>query len=291
MDLPRPNAPQMPKKSVRAIFRGDDRYTFVRAVYEPGGTFGPHWQRAYQLVVLLEGSAEVEIDGRPLPLSKGEGILMQPGWRVMYHFDRERRSIHTGCQIVPGAFDRGERRTLTGITGVHPIPAAVHVLIGEGLASPAAPGDHLHAAMALIAKACLLRYASQVLEAASAGPPPHPALRRALELLEGDPTAFRTASELALRCGISDSRLRQLFQESERGSPSLMLWRLKAEQAVRMIRSTGLTLGEIAIQSGFANPFHLSRRVKQITGMSPRELRRIESGKARTVPGTRAFSR
>ena len=271
-----PQAAVKPKDGVRAVFRGDNTYTFVRAVYEPGGSYGPQRQRAYQLVVMLRGDAKVEVDGRSLVLREGEGILMQPGWRVLYLFNRDQRSIHTGCELEPMMLDKGERRLLAGVRGVYWIPAVVHILINEGLASPASAGNQFHKAMALMARACLLRFAAHVLELPGSGSPPHPSLRRALGLMEEDPSIYRTAGDLAGPCGISVSRLRQLFHEAERESPSAMLWRLKTEQAVRMLRSTGLTLGEIAAQCGFANPFHLSRSVKNLTGQPPRELRRLE---------------
>lgn len=201
---------------------------------------------------------------------------MQPGWQVFYQFDEEERTIHTGCQLERACLTGNERRLLAEVRGIHPVPAAVHILIGEGLASPITAGTQLYAAMALMAKACLLRFAANVFESPGSGHPLHPALRRALQILEADPAVLNTAGDLAGRCGISVSRLRQLFRESGRGSPSVILWRIKTEHAVRMIRSTGLTLGEIAVQSGFANAFHLSRSVKKLTGVSPRELRHIE---------------
>jgi AraC-like DNA-binding protein len=101
-------------------------------------------------------------------------------------------------------------------------------------------------------------------------------LQRARQVLETVPFELKTAGELAARAGVSVSRLRQLYREQGGESPSAVLWRIKAEHAVRMIRFTGLNLGEIAVQTGFANPFHLSRSVKKLTGLSPRELRRVE---------------
>lgn len=262
--------------AVRAVFRGDDSYTFVRAIYEPGGSFGPHWQRAYQLVVMLQGEAHVQVQRESVVLRKGEGILMQPGWRVFYRFSREQRSIHTGCQLETSCLSKGERLLLAGVRGVHPVPAAVHTLIGEGLASPVTAGRNFFAATVLIAKACILRFAAHVLESPGSGHPLHPAMGRAMEILEHEPVELHTAGDLAERCGISVSRLRQLFREAGKGSPSALLWQIKTAHAVRMIRSTGLTLGEIADQSGFANAFHLSRSVRKLTGHPPRELRRLE---------------
>ncbi|MFZ4683855.1 MAG: helix-turn-helix domain-containing protein [Terrimicrobiaceae bacterium] len=262
--------------SVRAVFRGDERCTFVRAIYEPGGSYGPHRQRAHQLVVMLQGEAVVQMQRGSIVLREGEGILAQPGWRVFYQFSREQQSIHTGCQVEGSCLSKSERLLLAGVRGVHPVPAAVHTLIGEGLASPATGGKHFFAAMVLLAKACLLRFAAHVLESPGSGSPLHPALGRALEVLQREPVELHTAGELAERCGVSVSRLRQLFREAGKDSPSALLWQIKTGLAVRMIRSTGLTLGEIADQSGFANPFHLSRSVKKLTGLPPRELRRVE---------------
>jgi transcriptional regulator GlxA family with amidase domain len=53
-----------------------------------------------------------------------------------------------------------------------------------------------------------------------------------------------------------------------------MIWRLKTDHAVQLIRATGLTLAEIADQCGFSNAFHLSRCVKERTGTAPRDLRK-----------------
>ena len=70
--------------------------------------------------------------------------------------------------------------------------------------------------------------------------------------------------------------LRSLFRRHGSESPSRMIWRLKVEHAIQLLRSTGLTLGEVAAHCGYANPFHLSRAVKKHTGYSPRDMRRHE---------------
>ena len=56
-----------------------------------------------------------------------------------------------------------------------------------------------------------------------------------------------------------------------RCSESIYLAEMVSLFPVRVFGSTS-----IATQSGFANPFHLSRRVKKLTGLPPRELRRID---------------
>ena len=131
--------------------------------------------------------------------------------------------------------------------------------------------------MLALARSCLLRFAADArLDRREASPPLHPALERALEIAATAYAELHSAEDLAQRVGISVTQLRSLCRNSGRESPTDMIWRLKAEHAIQMIRSTGLTLGEIADSCGYANPFHLSRSVKQYTGNSPRQLRREE---------------
>ena len=273
-----PRDPGKPESNqvVRADFRGDERYYFVRASYAPGGSYGTRRQRGYQLVAMLQGHAHIQIEAETVTLRQGQGILVQPGWRLLYLFSKDQTSIHTGCQVEPAAFASPERRLLSGVRGAHSLPAAIHTLIGEGLAAPPVVSHCFHSAQLLMAKACLLRFAAHVMGEPGTASPPHAAYQRSRHLLETVPFELKTADELATRSGVSVSRLRQLFREQGSESPSVLLWRIKAEHAVRMVRFTGLSLGEIAAQTGFANPFHLSRSIKKLTGLPPREIRSIE---------------
>ncbi len=275
-----PTSRSKPSDASQAIFRGGDHYGFIRAAYPPGGSYGTNRQQLYQLVVMLQGDARIWVREETLLLGTGEALLVHPGWPILYRFADRRASLHTSCQMAPSALSPVERRILSQTLGVHRVPAFVHALINEGLAAPLVTGPTFHTAQEFLARACLLRFAAHVAESLAADLPPHPALNRATQLLENTPADIHSALQLAERCGISVSRLRQLHQAAGMESPSVRLWRIKTEHAVRMIRATGLTLGEIAEQSGFANPFHLSRNVKKLTGYPPRELRRKEWGEA-----------
>jgi transcriptional regulator GlxA family with amidase domain len=75
--------------------------------------------------------------------------------------------------------------------------------------------------------------------------------------------------------------MRKLFQDEQGESSTAMIWRLKTDQAVQLIHATGLTLAEVTEQRGFSNAFHLSRCVKDRTGIAPRELRKTEQATER----------
>ncbi|MDX6766530.1 MAG: helix-turn-helix domain-containing protein [Candidatus Methylacidiphilales bacterium] len=253
--------------------RSDKISRFVRAVYPPGGVYGPHFHDSYILVVVIEGSLRLEIADHVRKVSAGEATLTRPGLTATYRFAVDQRTVHTACQVMPAALSRPERKLLNELSGVFPVSAGVHALIELALAVPQA-GDLFQAAAQHIGRACLLHYAGDGEAHRRAPQPLHPAVIRALDLLRSEAASITSAAQLASRSGLSASRLRQLFRAAGFASPSEALWRARTDHAIRLLQQTDLTLAEIAAQSGFADPFHLSRVVKKATRYSPRDLRR-----------------
>lgn len=258
-----------------------ERYTFGKATYLPNGSCGPRVQDRFQLVVLLKGRLKLNADGRLYELEPGDAILEHPGEKEFFRFSPTENSVHSWCELRDRELTRAERRLLRATRGVLQAPSAIHVLIEEGLALR----DHtgVDDAMAALARACLLRFAqhAQSLRPAEDETPPHPAYVRARDAAASNYAQLRSADDLARQAGVSAAQLRTLFRQNGSESPSRMIWRLKVEHAIQLLRSTGLTLGEVAVECGYANPFHLSRAVKKHTGYAPRELRRLEWRKAR----------
>lgn len=96
----------------------------------------------------------------------------------------------------------------------------------------------------------------------------HPAVRKALDLLEGSGSATPRLAALAARVGLSGTRLTHLFS-AQVGLPlrRYVLWlRLKraAEAAIG-----GASLTEAAHAAGFADGAHLSRTFRAMFGTSP----------------------
>jgi AraC-like DNA-binding protein/quercetin dioxygenase-like cupin family protein len=255
---------------------GNKDYLFGRAVYLPDGRYGPRIQRAFQLVVLTQGNLRVTVDKISHELAPGEAILQHPGSREFYRFSPNTESIHTWCEVSPSLLSPADRRRLLRTRGVHSAPSSIHLLIEEGLSVQNNNSAALHDAMATLARACLLRFAANSLDHRTIAVPLHPALQRAFDIAATHFSELHSAEDLARRVGISTSRLRILFRNFREESPSAMIWRFKVEHAIQLIRSTGLTLGEIAEDCGYSNPFHLSRSVRRHIGYSPRRLRQTE---------------
>jgi AraC-like DNA-binding protein len=263
----------------RARICGDDKnYLFGKAVYLRGGRFGPRIQSVFQLVVMIQGGLRVTLGGVANDLGPGDAILLIPGTPEIYRFAPDIESVHTWCQISPVLLSPVDLRRLRRVRGIHQAPSSIHLLIEEGLAVQDHASAELHGAMAALARACLLRFAAHTssLDHGKNTAPLHPVLIRAIDFATNHYAELHSAEDLARHVGISAGRLRALCRDASCESPSGMIWRLKVEHAIQLIRSTGLTLGEIADDCGYANPFHLSRSVRRYTGHAPRHLRQGE---------------
>lgn len=271
-------ASHIPSDSRARTSGNEEKYLFGKAIYAPGGHCGPRIQPDFQLVVLIRGSLRVTVNGVVYDLAPGEAILQHPSGSESYRFSTEVESTHTWCQVAPGVLSPEDRGLLLRTHGVAQAPSSIHLLIEEGLAIQGLGSEELHYAMAALSRACLLRFAAHIIarDHRNATAPLHPALEKALDIASVHYAEIRSAEDLAQRVGISASRLRALCREARGESPSDMIWRLKLEHAIQLIRSTGLTLGEIAEDCGYANPFHLSRSVLRHTGYAPRQLREVE---------------
>jgi AraC-like DNA-binding protein len=51
------------------------------------------------------------------------------------------------------------------------------------------------------------------------------------------------------------------------------VWEVRTRRGALLLRETGLTVGEVAFRCGFQTPFHFSRWVRELFGVSPRALR------------------
>ncbi len=83
-----------------------------------------------------------------------------------------------------------------------------------------------------------------------------------------------TLGALGRHCGLSRSRLAQLFKEQTGETPLAFLEEQRLRRSHELLLHTPLSLTEIASQTGFSNPFYLSTRFKLRFGQSPRSARR-----------------
>ena len=103
----------------------------------------------------------------------------------------------------------------------------------------------------------------------------HPALRRALEMMERCYDSPLSVERLAKHAGIGSGRLNQLFKEHCGRTPIQYLVELRLKHAAGHLRSPYWNISEIAGLCGFENGNYFSRRFRAQYGVSPGEFRRM----------------
>lgn len=94
-------------------------------------------------------------------------------------------------------------------------------------------------------------------------------VRRAEGLLSANLTTRFSVHDLADELGVAPSTLRGHFARLRGRSPKAYLLELRLRRAVELIRTSSLSLDEIAHLTGYYSASHLSRHVKQATGRTP----------------------
>ncbi len=239
----------------------------------------PHWL----LELVTGGALEVrtgEMDW--LRLEHGGGILYRPG---TYHEERVRAGVCTSQWMF---FDMaGEDLT----ESLPPGRSAWIVSDPDGLALQYVEAmralPRITFADQLAAHGHLCQLMSSILSASATG----------ATLLIREQTAL-TASvvdcanrfmrrhladtcrveDVAAHVGLSPSGLHHAYRRLSGRSPMAVLREMRVEAAKAMLLRGSMTLDQIAVETGFADAFHLSRTFKKQEGCSPRAFLRLASG-------------
>lgn len=83
-------------------------------------------------------------------------------------------------------------------------------------------------------------------------------------------------TDLAQSVAMSESHLRRLFRRVRGHGPLEAMHQMQIERAKHLMRSSTLSLKEIAVQCGYSGPTVFSRAFSQDQGISPQEWRREE---------------
>jgi len=100
-----------------------------------------------------------------------------------------------------------------------------------------------------------------------------PRVRKAMDFLGEHTTEPFSEERLARAAGLSSSRLRHLFRTQAGDSPRHFQEELRLRRARDLLAMSRQTIGEIARELGFENPFYFTLRFKKQTGESPRAFR------------------
>ena len=79
---------------------------------------------------------------------------------------------------------------------------------------------------------------------------------------------------LAALAGLSKFHFQRLFKAATGVSPSRYQIDLRVNEARRLLRETKMSVVDVALEVGYANPSHFARLFRKETGLSPSDYRR-----------------
>lgn len=245
---------------------------FGEVQYRPGGLCGPRVQSDFQIVVMEQGEASIEIDGSYLHVPSQHAALMLPGRREYFRFTPNADTHHTWCAVHPGLVSDELSRQLARLPSCQMLSGQLRALIEMGLNAPATEIAAAAGIIEHLALAVLYQYAFDA-EAVHRERVQPEALRAARTFIGDHLAEPLTLRAVAQAAHIAPPHLIRLFRQHLGTTPARYWWRLRLDRGVELLRETGLSIAEIAQRTGFRNPFHFSRMVKQRYQMSPRALR------------------
>jgi AraC-like DNA-binding protein len=81
-------------------------------------------------------------------------------------------------------------------------------------------------------------------------------------------------ADLTRSCGLSSTHVHRLFQRLLRMSPTEYLLALRLQEARRLLTTTDLPLSAIAVNTGFFDQSHFTKRFQKMTGLTPMQFRK-----------------
>ena len=103
--------------------------------------------------------------------------------------------------------------------------------------------------------------------------PLDPRVAKAMDFLTTRVSEPFSEERVARAAGLSSSRLRHLFREQIGDSPRHFQEQQRLRKARDLLSLSRQTIGEIALELGFANPFYFTLRFKKHMGENPRAYR------------------
>lgn len=82
-----------------------------------------------------------------------------------------------------------------------------------------------------------------------------------------------TLDAMAEFCNLGHDQFRRVFRREIGERPKLYLDRLRFAKVAELLSSTSLSLSDLATRFGYSDPFHFSRRFKEIYGIAPKHYR------------------
>lgn len=252
-----------------------DRAYVGDIVYPPGGHYGPRVQLYLQLVIIHSGEMTVWIDGEPKHATANTVALLFPGHDERFAFSETCETHHSWLAVQAPHLSEGLLARLQRIEWPLPLSPTMNQLIREALSVQATTFPTAHEMLKALTVQMLWRYigeGEQRLLRSTAQI--HPLVEKAQSYIHEHLSEVLTLDTIAGEVALSPAYLIRLFRTYLHTTPMEYLWQCRVAKGVELLEQTGLSVHTIAEHCGFVSRYHFSRRVRDLVGYTPQEVRR-----------------
>lgn len=150
-------------------------------------------------------------------------------------------------------------------------------LFGETIAACRRAGPQVHAMTSHLVTALLHRLGEIAVAeepvSASQRSGAYQQFLRCRRILWQDHAHLTSVNQWAQRCAVDPAYLSRLFQRFAEEAPGACLRRLRLRRVQELVESTDLSIGQIADELGYSDPYTMSRAFRQAYGCPPSQLR------------------
>lgn len=247
------------------------------ADYPPGATFGPRLMVDHEFVWLLRGSAVWTIGDDQQLLRPGLLALAGPGVVDRYQWDPDRPSTHAYVHFgLTGVEQPTQRWPAVRSLAALPVLDGICRYLLQLAADPSdRAADRRDQLLALMVDVFV------------SGPVPavdDPGLGPMVIMLadrvrtDWDRHGIRPLSveTLAGFAGVSTGHLHRVFRQQVGTAPGRALELIRLARAATTLRRSSASIAGVAALTGFAGPYHFSRRFSAVYGEPPGRYRQAE---------------
>ncbi|MFJ8862392.1 AraC family transcriptional regulator [Streptomyces sp. NPDC102451] len=240
--------------------------------------YRPHWHDFHEMAVVTAGSGIHQVDGRTLPLARGDVLVVSPS------------SLHAVAptpgeclELIDVTFDaqtmpQDVETMLSALTsgdpavGRMPDPALFEALADE------TTGSRPHRqvmARALVAQVVVSLTRERGVH--GSGQPAPPWLAQVLDHIERGHAQPLSVDELAAVAHLSPAYLRERFRAETGRTLTGHIQQVRLRTARALLATTDLDISQVRRASGFGDASHFARAFRAAAGCSPTDYRAAAS--------------
>lgn len=217
------------------------------------------------------GWYQTEEDGRILEVEKGEGVITSPGFRHRYgglNAPYCEDAIAFCGPVADCLFNAGVIKN-----GILKIGEGRRLLPIIELALDNSEDSQIKANIELQRLLVDLHFENKSLEIRD-----NPAFDRLLSEMRAAPEKNWSLELMTDYCKLSVSQLNRLFKRRTSMTSKAYLDGLRMQLAAEMLAGDDRSVKEISVELGYHDPYHFSRRFKELKGHSPQNYRELSKG-------------